>query len=147
MRKSLNDLKNKKMKMIQFSKEILLLSIFFISSVSVLAQQVYPVQVSGAMVPPRSLDLGVYGTDRAQDLFFNVTLNDPVKPVLDITLSLSIEQNGDIIYQTDPNFEPSPTKLSQFQMLNVDGSMLQPYLNAANLINSNASGIGCACVQ
>lgn len=107
-----------------------------------MAQQVWPVQLTGAMIPPRSLDLGVYGTDRPQDLFFNAMLNDPVEPSLQVRLELSIERNGEVLYITDPNYVAPPITLSQFQMMQIDGSMLRDYLNNANLVGAQNTGTG-----
>ncbi|MEE9372648.1 MAG: hypothetical protein V3V00_06300 [Saprospiraceae bacterium] len=130
------------MRIIKSIRDILLMPIAVLASVSSVAQQVWPVQISGAMIPPRSLDLGVYANERSQDLIFNAVLNDPVKTALDVTLSLSIEQNGEVIYQTNPNYFTPPMTLSQFKLEHLDGSALQPYLNAANLTNAQGTGTG-----
>lgn len=106
------------------------------------AQQVWPVQVTGSLVPPHSLNLGVYGAERTQDLTFNAMLKDPVQASIDVRLSLSIEQNGKIIYQTDPNYLGMPITLNQFQNIVLDGNALRSYLNNQALTGANGSGIG-----
>jgi hypothetical protein len=98
--------------------------------------------VTGALIPPQSLDLSVYGIDRPQDLFFNTTLTDPVEPSLQVRLSLSVERNGNVIYQTDPNFLGTPITLNQFQQLQLDGSVLAEYLRPENLVGGNGSATG-----
>ncbi len=123
-------------------QKVISVLIFLLLTCSVFSQQIWPVQVTGALIPPRSLDLGVYGTDRSGDLFFNAMLNDPVEPTLQVQLQLSVEQNGQVIYQTDPNYFGAPITLAQFQMMQIDGNMLQNYLNSANLSGQNGSGIG-----
>ncbi|MEO0474027.1 MAG: hypothetical protein AAF206_30740, partial [Bacteroidota bacterium] len=111
-----------------------------------IAQQVWPIQLTGSLVPPRSLDLAVYRTDRPQDLFFNAMLNDPTEPSIQVRLLLSIEQNGSVIYQTDPNFRGTPITLDQFQMLQIDGSLLNEYLDPANLVGANNNGTGALII-
>lgn len=106
------------------------------------AQQVWPVQVTGALIPPHSINLGVYGADRAEDLTFNALLKDPVQASLQVRLSLSVEQNGRIIYQTDPNYSGMPVTLNQFQNLFIDGNTLRSYLNSQSLIGVNEQGVG-----
>ncbi|MEM1319798.1 MAG: hypothetical protein AAGG75_06045 [Bacteroidota bacterium] len=114
----------------------------FLFAVQSLYAQVFPVRLTGATTPPRSLDLRVYGNERAQDLFFNAVLNDPVEPTLQVYPRLSVERSGQIIYQTDPNFFGTPITLSQFDMQMIDGADLQPYLRAENLLGANANGGG-----
>ena len=79
------------------------------------SQQIWPVQVTGSMTPPHSLDLKVYTTDRIEDLMFNVLLMDPLEEILEVRPVLSIEQNGNVIYQTDMNFVTAPLELIQFE--------------------------------
>ncbi|KAA3639609.1 MAG: hypothetical protein DWQ02_03425, partial [Bacteroidetes bacterium] len=127
--------------MITIKRILPILFVLFVIG-EVVAQQVWPVQLTGAMIPPRSLDLGVYGADRPQDLFFNALLNDPVEPSLQVRLELSIERNGEVLYITDPNYLAPPITLSQFQMMQIDGSMLRDYLNNANLVGAQNTGMG-----
>jgi len=120
------------------------LSILFLvfTSIHLFGQQVWPVQVTGFMIPPRSLDLGVYTMERSQDLGFNVTLNDPIQASLPVQLSLSIENNNNLIYKTDPNFSGPNITLSQFQQLAIDGIALQPYLSPSALVGATNNGMG-----
>lgn len=106
------------------------------------AQQGSSVSVTGALLPPQSLDLSVYGTDRTQDLFFSATLNDPTLAAVQARLHLSVEQNGKVIYQTDPNFLPTPINLQQFQQVQLDGGLLQEYLRPENLTGARGTGMG-----
>lgn len=117
-----------------------IIGIFFITSI--VAQQVWPVQVTGSLVPPHSLNLGVYGAERTQDLTFSAMLKDPVQASLQVRLSLSIEQNGTIIYQTDPNYVGMPITLNQFQNMVLDGNVLRSYLNSQALTGVNGTGMG-----
>ena len=107
-----------------------------LSVVGVAAQGTFPVQVSGALMAPRSLDLAVYGQDRPDDLFFDVTLRDPVEEVLEARLAVSIERNGQTIYRSDPNAALPTLTLQQFEPLRVDGPTLLRYLSA----NGQATG-------
>ena len=108
--------------------------------VSTLDQQVFPVQVVGGMIPPRSLDLADYTVNRPQDLFFNAILNDPVEPFRQVKLKLTVKQNGQDIYVTDPNYAFTPIRLNQQELLTLDGSVLAPYLRPEAL--TGATGIG-----
>ena len=96
-------------------------------------QGVYPIQVSGMLVPPHSLDLSVYTAERASDLSFTATLNDPTESDLEVYLRLSVEQNGSTIYETDPNAALPTVRLQQFVPRTFTGSDLAPYLAPANL--------------
>ena len=109
------------------------------------AQQVWPIQVTGSLVPPHSLNLGVYGAERSQDLTFNAVLKDPVQASLQVRLNLSIEQNGNVIYQTDPNYPGMPITLNQFQNVLIDGNTLRSYLNPKAL--TGARGIGQGALE
>jgi hypothetical protein len=118
----------------------LIVAIYFFNIAA--GQQAWPVQVTGSMVPPHSLNLGVYGAERTQDLTFNALLKDPVEASLQVRLSLSIEQNGNIIYQTDPNYVGMPMTLNQFQNMVLDGNVLRSYLNKDALTGTNRTGTG-----
>ncbi|MDQ3142342.1 MAG: hypothetical protein M3Q56_08875, partial [Bacteroidota bacterium] len=105
-------------------------------------QEVWPVQVTGSMSPPHSLDLKVYTIDRVNDLKFNVLLTDPKEESLKVTPVLSIEQNGNIIYQTDMNYVLPALELLQNDIFVMDGSVLSPYLSNEALTGKNAEGWG-----
>ncbi len=116
----------------------LLLSITLISlNVLAIAQQVYPVQLNGILIPPHSLDLSVYAQERTQDLSFNAILNDPVEPFREVRLRLSVVNNGQELYVTDPNLAVPTIQLNQFQMETFNGFALQPYLSPFSLIGAN----------
>lgn len=102
----------------------------------------WPVQISGMMLPPHSLDLKVYGADRANDINFQVLLKDPEELVLDVVPVLSIEQNGSIIYQTDLNQSFEPITLHQFQSYIVNGEALDRYLATQSLTGKDGVGRG-----
>ena len=104
-------------------------------------QQVYPVHVSGTLIPPYSLFLSDYSNDRAQDIMFNVMLNDPIEESRGVRFRLSIINNGQEIMFTDPNYLPPPHILEQFIPELMDGIDLSAYLNPQNLVASNG-GIG-----
>jgi hypothetical protein len=106
------------------------------------SQQIWPVQVTGSMTPPHSLDLKVYTTDRIEDLMFNVLLMDPLEEILEVRPVLSIEQNGNVIYQTDMNFVTAPLELIQFEPYTLDGSALSVYLSNLALTGNNSEGRG-----
>lgn len=116
--------------------------LILISGFATVAQTVWPVQVTGFTIPPRSLDLSVYGTDRTQDLSFTAVLNDPVEANLEVRVHLSIEQNGQLLYETDRNANIAPITLSQFQPLVLDGNALAPYLNPQALVGVGANTRG-----
>lgn len=90
--------------------------------------EVWPVQLTGSMLPPYSLDLKVYGEDRAGDLTFQAQLNDPEQQTLMVKPVLTIEQNGSVLYQTDLNYAGQPIMLSQFEPIALDGTALNSYL-------------------
>ncbi len=124
------------------AKNILTILFLVFTSIHLLGQQVWPVQITGSMIPPRSLDLGVYSLERSQDLSFNVTLNDPVQASLPVQLRLTIESNNQVIYKTDPNFIGTNITLSQFQQQLLDGIALQPYLTPSALVGATNDGMG-----
>jgi hypothetical protein len=90
---------------------------------------VWPVQVTGSMIPPYSLDLKAYGADRAGDMNFQVMLNDPEQSSLAVKPVLTVEQNGTVLYQTDLNFVSAPIVLSQFEPYSLNGEGLSAYLS------------------
>ena len=102
----------------------------------------WPVQVRGSMLPPHSLNLKVYGLERSSDLSFQLLLKDPVEANLYVRPVISIEQNGTIIYQTDPNFAAEPILLSQFEQMLLSGSSLEKYLSNTALIGASANSTG-----
>lgn len=107
---------------------------------------VWPVQVTGSMMPPHSLDLKVYGIDRINDMNFQVQLNDPDELTLQVIPILTIEQNGNVIYQTDMNSIINPILLNQFISYNLDGAALNQYLSAEALTGRNGIGTGSTLV-
>lgn len=102
----------------------------------------WPVQVNGSMLPPHSLNLKVYGLERSGDLTFQLLLKDPVEANLYVRPVISIEQNGSVIYQTDPNFGGEPILLSQFEQMLLNGSALEKYLSNTALIGAGANSTG-----
>ncbi|MCC6724874.1 MAG: hypothetical protein IT258_10215, partial [Saprospiraceae bacterium] len=110
------------------------------------AQQVYPVSLTGLLIPPHSLDLSVYGTQRAQDLVFTAALTDPIEPFRDTRLKLYIENNGQTLYTTDPNYGFQPLRLNMNQPVMLDGFALQPYLQPEALIGAAGQGQGSVIV-
>jgi len=104
--------------------------------------QVYPVQVTGSLIPPHSLDLKVYGTDRSTDLSFNALLKDPTQAFLSVVPRITIEQSGTVIYGTDPNFVGEQLILSQFENQTIDGVFLNKYLSNAALSGIGGQGMG-----
>ncbi len=98
------------------------------------AQQVFPVSVSGNLVPPHSLVLSDYATTRTQDLSFMLTLNDPVEATRLVKFRLSIRQDGNEIMATNPNYNPPPVLLERQVPYIIDGGDLAGYLNPANLL-------------
>ncbi len=120
---------------------------FFLFICSLTAQNtIWPVQVTGALVPPHSLDLKVYGTDRMNDLNFQVFLKDPVEQSLQVKPVLTIEQNGTILYQTDMNFNGDILTLTQFEPFVLDGTILNRYLSSEALTGRAEQGRGAALV-
>ena len=110
------------------------------------AQQVYPVSLTGLLIPPHSLDLSVYGTQRTQDLVFTASLNDPIEPFRGTRLRLYIENNGQTLYATDPNYGFQPLRLNMNQPVNLDGFALQPYFQAGALIGATSQIQGSVIV-
>jgi hypothetical protein len=105
-------------------------------------QQLFPVQVNGVTIPPRALNINIYGTDRSQDLTYFATLVDRDEPFLDVTLRVTIESKGKVIYRTDPNFLGPIINLQQFQARTIRGSDLRPYLTPSALVGPSDRGKG-----
>jgi hypothetical protein len=120
--------------------------IVFAASANLLAQQIYPVALTGFLLPPHSLDLSVYGTLRTQDLVFNAVLNDPVEPFRDTRLKLYIENNGNTIYVSDPNAAFPTLRLDKQVPVVLDGFALQPYLQPQALTGATGQGQGSVIV-
>ena len=108
--------------------------------------QVFPVSMTGTHIGPRSLDLSVYANQRSNDLFFTATLMDPVEPFRDVRLRLSIENNGQLVYVTDPNFAFPPLRLDRLVTETLDGFALAPYLQPAALTGPAGTGTGSVFV-
>ena len=112
----------------------ILLVYLLISSISTQAQQVFPVSTSGVLIPPNSLNLQDYANARGTDLFFTVSLNDPIETMVPVKFRLTVMHNGQDILVTDPNYNPPPFMLNQFQPEMLDGMALAPYLERSNLL-------------
>ena len=126
-----------------FKISTLIVLITLLSNTNISAQnQVYPVQVTGSLIPPHSLDLKVYGTDRNMDLSFNALLKDPTQAFLSVVPRITIEQSGTEIYGTDPNFFGEQLLLSQFENQTIDGIYLSNYLSNAALSGKGGLGMG-----
>ncbi|MBI1226059.1 MAG: choice-of-anchor D domain-containing protein [Bacteroidetes bacterium] len=110
------------------------------------AQQVYPVSLTGLLIPPHSLDLSVYGTQRSQDLVFTAALTDPIELYRDTRLKLYFENNGKTLYTTDPNANFTPIRLNMNQPVQLDGFALQPYLQPEALLGAAGQGQGSVIV-
>ena len=124
-------------------KHIFVIFTILFFAVNLIAQKdVWPVQISGSMTPPHSLNLQVYGFERTEDLSFQLLLKDPVEANLLVRPVITIEQNGNIIYQTDPNFGGDPILLSQFEQMMINGSVLQKYLSNTALIGAKVNSTG-----
>lgn len=104
--------------------------------------EIWPVQVSGTMLPPHSLNLKVYGVDRTSDLVFNAQLRDPAQGAIYVKPRVTIEQNGTILNQTDPNFIDEPVLLSQFENKVLDGGFLSKYLSNFAMAGYGGQGQG-----
>lgn len=128
------------------NKVIFLFFIFLIPTAGIYSQQVWPVQVTGSIIPPHSIDLKVYGNDRSTDLNFQVLLNDPEELALQVIPILTIEQNGNVIYQTDMNYSANPITLNQFSSYLLDGAALNQYLSAEALSGNNGIGKGATLI-
>ncbi len=105
--------------------------------ISTSAQTVFPVHVSGTLIPPHSLVLADYGGDRSQDIIFTVTLNDPVDVSRDIYFRITVKNNGREIMMTDPNYVPMPMTIFQFSPELITGSELATYLDFNRMISLN----------
>lgn len=126
------------------------LSIFSILSTviqfSYAQTEVWPVQITGFMLPPHSLDLKVYGIDRPDDINFQVLLNDPDELSLQVIPVVTVEQNGNVIYRTDMNASIQPIVLNQFVAYNIGGEALDQYLANDALTGNNGIGRGSTMV-
>jgi hypothetical protein len=128
------------------SSRLLPIFTFLFFAKTAFAQQVYPVSLTGLLIPPHSLDLSVYGTQRTQDLVFTAALTDPIEPYRDTRLKLYIENNGQTLYTTDPNYGFQPLRLNKNQPVTLDGFALQPYLQPEALIGAAGQGQGSVII-
>lgn len=109
---------------------------------SLLAQQVFPVQVTGMLIPPNSLTLSDYASQRSNDIMYTLTLRDPIESSRLVKFRLIIENNGQEIMRTDPNFNAFPILLERDVPLMIDGGDLAPYFQSGNLINTSGDPAG-----
>lgn len=123
-------------------KIIISICILFTQQMVYTQTDVWPVQISGTMNRPLSLDLKVYSLERAEDLSYTVVLRDPIQSTLNVKPVISIEQNGTIIYQTDPNFGGNQILLNQFEQMHLDGSALAQYISNTALIGVKPNTTG-----
>ena len=112
-----------------FKHYILTILLSIIGLYQVQAQQIYPVQATGSMIPPYSLTISDYASTRSQDLMYTLTLNDPIEPSRQVYFRVKVKHNFQTIYQTDPNFATQPMTLQQFQPTMITGADLALYLN------------------
>ena len=120
--------------------------VFFLTTITTLSGQVFPVTTTAMHIGPRSLDLSVYTNERSNDLVFTATLVDPVEPFRDVRLHLTIENNGQVVYTTDPNYSFPPIRLDRLATETFDGFALAPYLNQNALTGPTGSGMGSVVV-
>ncbi len=126
------------MKNINKIRHILTVLLVIIGSKAI-AQQIYPVNLNGVMIPPYSVLLSDYANARSQDLLFTATLNDPIEASRQVYFRITVKHNGRELMQTDPNAAIPPLTLNQFSPEMLTGSELAMYLDARNLrgLNSN----------
>ena len=103
------------------------------------AQQVFPVSVSGQLIPPNSLRIQDYFTGmRDNDLMFTVALNDPVAETRQVKLQLKVESDGGVILTSDLSRAPIITLDRNFPEM-YTGADLAPYFLTLN--NAQGSGV------
>ncbi|MGB1243039.1 MAG: hypothetical protein ACPG49_10990, partial [Chitinophagales bacterium] len=107
--------------------KIALFLLIFTHFQTTIAQQVFPVQVSGTIIPPYSSLLSDYSDTRSQDILFTLTLNDPIEASRNVYFRITVISNGQEIMRTNPNFIPAPFQLLQFTPTMVTGSELAAY--------------------
>lgn len=115
-------------------KIVIVLLLFLYCQVTT-AQQVFPVQVSGTLIPPYSALLSDYAEARSQDIIYTLTLNDPIEASRNVYFRITIISNGQEIMTTNPNFIPPPFQLLQFTPTMVTGTELAAYFQPQNLIS------------
>ncbi len=104
---------------------------------SLQAQQIFPVQVNGTILPPYSALLSDYAGPRASDLTYTLTLNDPIELSRNVYFRITIISNGQEIMASNPNFIPPPLQLLQFTPTTITGIELASYFLPNNLISLN----------
>ena len=103
------------------------------------AQEIFPVNVTGQLIPPNSLRINDYFTGmRDNDLMFTVALNDPVQETRQVKFQLQVESGGGVILASDLAQAPMVTLDRNFPEM-LTGADLAPYF--ATLMNTNGSGI------
>lgn len=119
-----------------------LLFFFMISISTVNGQQIFPVQVTGSLLPPNSLSLPDYANGGSTDLMFILTLNDPVEASRLVNFRLTILHNGQEVMMTNPNFNPAPILLEKDVPITIFGPDLAEYLTSNALVNINGDNAG-----
>ena len=118
---------------------LLLIGGLAFGTLSSFAQQVFPVNVSGQLIPPNSLRVSDYFTgERDNDLMFTVSLNDPVEEMRQVKLQLVVESNGGVILRSDLGQAPIITLDRNFPEM-YTGADLAPYFNT--LRNAQGQGV------
>lgn len=102
-----------------------------------MAQQVYPVNLSGVLIPPYSTHLSDYGSTSAQNLMFTATLNDPIESSRNVYFRLTIYNDGQELMQTNPNISQMPFQLFQHTPELITGTELAAYLDVNSMLNAN----------
>ena len=103
------------------------------------AQQVFPVAVTGQLMPPNSLRINDYFTGmRDNDLMFTVMLNDPIQQTRQVKYQLLVESDGGVILRSNLDLAPIVTLDRDFPEM-LTGADLAPYFST--LQNVNGTGI------
>ncbi len=92
-----------------------------------LSAQNFPVQVQGQLIPPYSLQISDYFTDRGQDLMFSVLLRDPTVNTREVTFRIYVQHNGGDYLVSDPSFLGPSFILERGEPLLVTGDDLFPF--------------------
>lgn len=132
-----------------------LLLLWIWSPVTLYSQQVYPVTISGSLLPPNSRSLYDYTTGVATDIMVIATLRDPIEISRVVKFKFTILHEGQEVMITNPNYNPSPIRLDKDVSMNLFGSDLTEYFTPAAMMNPDGStagllledGINSICVE
>lgn len=110
-----------------------LMLFLFISPVTKVEAQVYPVSVITQLTPPYTVNLEDYLAPGCEQLKVIIVQRDLTQAPYKLYLRMEIELNGKTIIRTSPNYIPQPFTLEPGIPTLLSGSSLAPFFDPANM--------------